>query len=102
MRRSLFITAGAVLALTACATRLEREKAFSPEWAYHSSREEESLNPDEEILLTGKHGQGPRTALRLDEEGKPALRMGGKSRVHTDLRISGGDPEIKVKYKWEW
>lgn len=96
------LLAGLVWVAVGCATTLERDRAFSDSWAYQRSTEGERWEPGGEVVLSGKEGRGPKAAVRMDEEGKPRLWLGGKSRVSADFDLNGGDPEVGVKYKIGW
>ncbi len=98
----VFFCCAAVLG-TGCASP-GHDRVFTDAWAYDCERRarEAQLDTEGEIVLTGKDGEGPRTALAMDEDGKPELRVGRSDRWKTDLRLSGSDPEIKVGYQWRW
>jgi hypothetical protein len=84
-----------------CAPTLKRDQPFSRDWAFHGDKDP-AQEESGELVLTGKSGKGPKTALLRDEEGETQLRVGRNSGFHTDVEIHSGNPEVEVKYKWEW
>ena len=95
------------LVLVACVNDPGREKVFSDAWTYHMNRADEiaarkqRLRGDEELILMGKEGKS-RTAVYLDEKGRPRLNVGRKKGLSADLDLDTDEAEVKVKYKCGW
>ncbi|MBI4558427.1 MAG: hypothetical protein HY706_12670 [Candidatus Hydrogenedentes bacterium] len=94
-----------VLALVAglvsgCLHQAPATRVFTPEWADSVQRHEKE-SPAGELVLMGRKAP-VRTSIKLDEEGKAKLSIGGKSGLKTDIGVHSGEPSVKVKYEWKW
>jgi hypothetical protein len=87
---------GAMAAL-GCSTHTAN-RPFTEDWAYVIQHEKPPQSGGD-IVLMGGFGGAPKTALHLNEEGTPELKIGDKSRWSTGVSIDGGAPEVNVKYK---
>lgn len=82
-----------------CARGNPSGRAFTDEWALEVSRSAQE-DAKREVVLLKKQGIG-RTAIKLNEKGKPTLSLGKDSGMGADVRVSHGAPKIDLFYTWK-
>ena len=100
----LCAVAGPALAVFGCATTGPADRPFSSEWRDTHRNERAFKNRMDRLRGGGRADDtdsGDGKLIRMDEQGRPRMRVGGDSGLSADVDYNGG-PEAEIKYKVKW
>jgi len=96
----LFMKRAFVIFLAVCAagcvSAARSDRAFSHEWADKVQREKGF----EARKARVRNEDG--TLVKVDEKGKPQLKLIDSKRLDADVDVKGGKPAGELKYEFKW